>query len=273
MLLWRRTTVERSHELRSAGRTRTLCTGGGNHPNRGPHPARSGRDQGSCEYRRYGSNRDTPPITRKVAPLVIGTLALAYPFTGRWLVQNSPANRVPSHGTPAYSSAHAIDFVPVDTQRRSAPFSVASMFRPEPPDLFVGFRLPVLAPVTGRVVAVHDGDPDHDAFRGLPSVGYALTQRRRAADGWAGLAGNHVVIEVEQGAVVALCHLRRGSVSVTTGQTVSVGSPIGQCGNSGNSTEPHVHVQAMTHPDADRARAIPIEFPDGLPRNGQVVNA
>ncbi|HEY3338332.1 MAG TPA: M23 family metallopeptidase [Propionicimonas sp.] len=202
---------------------------------------------------------------------MITTLPLAYPFTGRWQIRNSPANRVPSHGTPAFSSAHAIDFVPVDSLRRSAPFTLASVFRPEPPDLFFGFRLPVLAPVTGRVVAVHDGDPDHHAFRGLPSVGYALTQRRRAADGWAGLAGNHVVIEVEQGAVVALCHLRRGSVTVTAGQAVTVGSPIGQCGNSGNSTEPHVHLQAMTHADAARARALPIRFPDGLPRNGQVL--
>jgi hypothetical protein len=204
---------------------------------------------------------------------VIGVVSLAYPFTGRWLVRNSPANRVPSHGTPAFSSAHAIDFVPVDMRHRSAPFTLGSLFRPEPPERFIGFRLPVLAPVAGTVIAVHDGDPDHDAFRGVPSVGYALTQRRRAAAGWPGLAGNHVLIEVAPGAVVALCHLRRGSVTVVTGQVVTVGHPVGQCGNSGNSTEPHVHLQAMTHADADRARALPIEFPHGLPRNGQVVTA
>jgi murein DD-endopeptidase MepM/ murein hydrolase activator NlpD len=118
---------------------------------------------------------------------------------------------------------------------------------------------------------VHDGEPDHVAFRGLPSVGYALTQRRRAADGWSGLAGNHVMIEIEPGVVVVLCHLRRGSIPVVPGQAVSVRSQIGQCGNSGNSTQPHVHLQAMTQADADRARAIPITFPDGLPRNGQLV--
>lgn len=202
---------------------------------------------------------------------MIETIALKYPFTGRWLVQNSPGDRVPSHGTHRFATTHAIDFVPVDTQGRSAPFTLGSLFTPEPPDRFIGFRLPVLAPASGRVVGVHDGEPDHDAFRGLPSVGYALTQRRRAVDGWPGLAGNHVVIEIEPGAVVAVCHLRRGSIPVVPGQVVTLGSPIGQCGNSGNSTEPHVHLQAMTHVDADRARAIPITFPDGLPRNGHVV--
>lgn len=200
------------------------------------------------------------------------TIELAYPFTGQWLVLNSPANRVPSHGTPAFGTTHAIDFVPVDPRLRSAPFTLRSLLRPEPPGSFVGFGRPILAPVTGTVVAVHDGEPDHDAFRGLPSVGYALTQHRRVAQGWAGLAGNHVLIEVETGVVVALCHLREGSLRVVGGQRVWAGDPIGQCGNSGNSTEPHVHLQAMTHPDVDHAVGLPIAFPGGLPRNRTVVD-
>ena len=204
---------------------------------------------------------------------MIETLQLAYPFSGRWLAQNSPANRVPSHGTELFGSGHAIDFVPVDAQGRSAQFTLASLIRPEPPERFAGFGRPVLAPTSGVVVAVHDGEPDHHAFRGLPSIGYALTQTRRAAHGWAGLAGNHVVIEVEAGPVVALCHLREGSIVVVLGQTITAGIPIGQCGNSGNSTEPHVHLQSMDRLDADHATAVPICFPHGLPRNGEIVAA
>lgn len=133
-------------------------------------------------------------------------LDLVYPFTGRWLVQNSPANRVPSHGTEAYATAYAIDFV-------------------------------------------HDGEPDHGAVRGFPSIGYALTQRSRAAHGWAALAGNHVVIETDAHQFVALCHLQRGSLKALVGQRVAVGDELGACGNSGNSTEPHLHLQAMSSPD------------------------
>ncbi|MGV8908860.1 MAG: M23 family metallopeptidase [Propionicimonas sp.] len=198
---------------------------------------------------------------------------LAYPFRGRWLVQNSPANRVPSHGTRVFATAYAIDFVPVDARGRSAPFTLASLVRPEAADRFPGFGRPILAPASGVVVAVHDGEPDHDAFRGLPSIGYALTQGRRATAGWAGLAGNHVVIELAPGAVVALCHLRRGSISLLRGRRVAAGDPVGQCGNSGNSTEPHLHLQAMDHPDADRASALPFAFAPGLPRNGDVITA
>jgi murein DD-endopeptidase MepM/ murein hydrolase activator NlpD len=202
---------------------------------------------------------------------VADAVRLAYPFRGRWLVQNSPADRVPSHRTHLFGTTYAIDFVPVDARGRSAPVRLASLVRPEPPHRFTGFGRPVLAPASGTVLATRDGEPDHDAHRGLPSVSYALTQRRRLSGGWPGLAGNHVVIEVAPAVLVARCHLRRGSITVTTGQSVTTGQPVGGCGNSGNSTEPHLHVQAVDRPDLTTARGLPIVFGDGLPRNGQVV--
>ena len=196
---------------------------------------------------------------------------LAYPFTGRWLTQNSPADRVPSHGTTLFATSFAIDFVPVDDAGRTAPIGLRSLLRPEAPDRFVGFGRPVLAPIDGVVVAVHDGAPDHDAFRGFPSIGYALTQRRRAAAGWLALAGNHVMIETQAGSVVALCHLQRASIAVRLGRRVRAGEPLGRCGNSGNSTEPHVHLQAIDRADVDTATAVPFTFGGLLPRNGEIV--
>lgn len=195
---------------------------------------------------------------------------LEYPFTGHWLVQNSPADRVPSHGTDLFATSYAIDFVPVDDAGRTAPVTLASLVRPEPPETFPGFGRPILAPVDGTVVAAHDTESDHPAYRGLPSIGYALTQRRRAAAGWAALAGNHVLVESGD-VVVAVCHLQRGSVEVRPGQRVHVGARLGRCGNSGNSTEPHVHVQAIDDRHVERAVAIPLTFRASLPHNGQVV--
>lgn len=197
---------------------------------------------------------------------------LAFPFVGRWLTQNSPANRVPSHGTAVLGTAYAIDFVPVDEAGRSAPITLGSLVRPDPVDRFPGFGRPISAPVDGVVVAVHDEAPDHPAFRGLPSIAYALGQRRRAAGGWLELAGNHAMIQTPAGPVVAVCHLQLGSVRVRMGQEVEVGTELGRCGNSGNSTEPHVHVQAMDRADPSRARGVPVAFAGRLPRNGQIVD-
>jgi murein DD-endopeptidase MepM/ murein hydrolase activator NlpD len=75
------------------------------------------------------------------------------------------------------------------------------------------------------------------------------------------------------GAFVVLCHVRRGSVEVGVGQRVTVGAPLARCGNSGNSTEPHVHLQAIDGPDPGRAVAVPLTFRGRLPRDGDVVDA
>lgn len=202
---------------------------------------------------------------------------LALPFTGRWLVQNSPASRVPSHGTELFGTSHAIDFVPVGPDGRSAPLTLASMFATERPESFVGFGRQVLAPVGGVVEVVHDGESDHVARRSpLGLLGYAITQSSRVREGAAGIAGNHVAIRIEEG-LVLLAHLRAGSIRVAPGERVTVGTVIGECGNSGNSTEPHVHVQVSSSLERN-ARGIPLALidPSGervLPRNGEVIAA
>jgi murein DD-endopeptidase MepM/ murein hydrolase activator NlpD len=82
-----------------------------------------------------------------------------------------------------------------------------------------------------------------------------------------------VIIGLITGEFVALCHLQHGSIRVSVGQSVAIGDELGQCGNSGNSTEPHVHVQAMDAVDLLAARAIPISFQGkGLLRNREVVD-
>src|SRR5690625_2750619 len=122
--------------------------------------------------------RVTPP-GRTPAPI-----DLIFPFTGTWLTRHSPAKRVPSHGTTALATAYAIDFVPVDDSGRSAPMPLPSLLRPQPPESFPGFGRPLYAPIDGVIFAVSNQEPDHDAHRGLPSLAYALGQRRRLTRGW-----------------------------------------------------------------------------------------
>ncbi|MDQ0093416.1 M23 family metallopeptidase [Paeniglutamicibacter psychrophenolicus] len=198
------------------------------------------------------------------------SMDLEYPFTGRWLTQNSPDNRVPSHGTTLFATSYAIDFVPVTDAGRTAPITFAALLRPEPPGNFPGFGRPLLAPIGGVVLAAHDTMPDHAAYRGLPSIGYALTQQRRARAGWTALAGNHVLIK-SRGGVVALCHLQQDSIEVRPGQHVTTGQLLGRCGNSGNSTEPHVHIQAIDIHDVHAAKEVPLTFRSALPRNGEII--
>lgn len=191
------------------------------------------------------------------------TVSLALPFAGRWLVQNSPARRVPSHGLDVFGQRYAIDFVAVDGRGRTAPTrDWRTLLATEPPERFYGFGLPILAPVGGVVIEIHDGEPDHEARRSQPAlIPYALGQAVRLRQGADALAGNRVVLHDRvSGMLVALVHLRAGSLRVGPGDDVVVGQPLAGCGNSGNSTQPHVHVQVMDDGDLRLARGVPLEF-------------
>lgn len=191
-----------------------------------------------------------------------GLVLLAYPFSGRWLARNSPARRVPSHGTHLMGTTYAIDFIPVDEHGRSAPWTWRAALATEAPETFVGFGAPILAPCPGRVVIAHDGEPDHQARRSqLTLLSYMLGQAARVRSGPTAVAGNHVVTATdERGPYILLAHLQRGSVTVTVGDEVPEGAVVGACGNSGNSTQPHLHIQATDSTNWDQARGLPIAF-------------
>ena len=59
---------------------------------------------------------------------------------------------------------------------------------------------------------------------------------------------------------VELAHLQKGSIRVTIGARLSIGQPVALVGNSGNTTEPHLHIHAV---DPDSGEAIPLTI-DGL---------
>ena len=66
----------------------------------------------------------------------------------------------------------------------------------------------------------------------------------------------------DSGAYVVLAHLRRGSIQVREGASVVAGQQVAACGNSGNSTQPHLHLQVMSSPDPFSANGLPISFRD-----------
>lgn len=80
-------------------------------------------------------------------------------------------------------------------------------------------------------------------------------------------AGNHVALRCEGvDAVIYLAHMQHGSLTVKAGDAVQVNQLMGRVGNSGNTSEPHLHI----HAEKD-GQGIPIKF-DGsfLVRNSLV---
>ncbi|MFD8231046.1 M23 family metallopeptidase [Streptomyces sp. NPDC059696] len=217
---------------------------------------------------RWGGTPDAPGVARE-------PLEVAVPVTGRWSALNSPADRTPSHGVHAHGQTYAIDVLAEPEPGARPAFA---WFRPlaRRPHHFPAFDAPVLAVADATVVRVADGQRDHLSRTSLPGLLYLMLVEGslREMSGVHRLLGNHVVLDLGDGAYAAYAHLRRGSLTVREGDRVRAGQPIARCGNSGNSSEPHLHFQLMDAPDPDAARGIPFTWRGiGVPRNGEFFEA
>jgi hypothetical protein len=188
------------------------------------------------------------------------------PVVGRWRAINSPADRVPSHGIQAYGQAYAVDLVH-EPEEGARPGQCWWPLARRAAD-FPAFGQPILAPADGVVVRVHDRERDHWSRNSWPSLLYVIVEGLlRELTGPNRIVGNNVVIDIGDGRHVLAAHLQRGSISVAVGQPVRAGEPIARCGNSGNSSEPHLHLQVMDHPNLLVAAGLPMAF-DGYEIGG-----
>ncbi|GMA37584.1 hypothetical protein GCM10025876_37880 [Demequina litorisediminis] len=168
---------------------------------------------------------------------------LTSPVLGEWMAAHSPASRVPSQGTHAWGQTYAIDLVyaPTGVDRPRFADGSGSFLGP---GRFPGFGQPVLAPAAGIVVHVTDGAKDHRSRSSRRAIACMFLEgAAREIWGPRAVFGNHVVIRLSDGTHVLVAHLRRGSIRVAEGQSVEAGVVMAACGNSGHSTEPHVHMQ------------------------------
>jgi len=83
-------------------------------------------------------------------------------------------------------------------------------------------------------------------------------------------AGNHVVLDLGHGEYALLAHFRQGTLNVAPGDTVEAGALLAECGNSGNSSEPHLHMHLQDGPTPFKAAGLPAQF-QGYLADGQPV--
>ncbi len=179
------------------------------------------------------------------------------PFGGEWLVGGGGVTPGTSHSWDLVAQRFAYDFLAVDAQGRSHAGDGTRL------EDYLAYGRPVLAPADGEVVAVRDG------VRDAPGPGTGWLDWR-APD----FRGNWVVVRHAEREYSFLAHLVPGSVRVRPGDSVKRGDALGLCGNSGHSTEPHLHFQLQDHPDVFRAAGLPAAFSgcvvDGAPADGPV---
>ncbi|MFF4505463.1 M23 family metallopeptidase [Streptomyces sp. NPDC001401] len=199
---------------------------------------------------------------------------VAAPVTGRWRALNSPASRVPSHGTRAYGQTYAIDIVAEPAEGGRPGFGWWPLVRRS--EAFPAFGADLLAVADATVVRADDRQRDHLSRTSWLALVYFFTVEAvvRSLGGARRVIGNHVVLDLGDGTYALYAHLKRGSLAVRPGDRVRTGQLLGRCGNSGNSTEPHVHFQLMDSADLNCAHGTPFTWRGvGVPCNGRTFEA
>ncbi|WP_217133122.1 M23 family metallopeptidase [Leucobacter chinensis] len=208
-------------------------------------------------------------------------LSVTSPVAGRWLVLNGPSSAVPSHGVRLWGQAYAVDLVadplpssPTPEPAATRPEFGSTAFRDA--KAYPAFGQPVYAMASGEVVAVHRARRDHRARSSHLALLWLMAEgfvRQLGGTRW--LLGNYVTIRAEgvgdRSVYATVAHLQHGSVLVRPGERVAAGQRIASCGNTGNSSEPHVHAQLQDHPRAMLAEGVPMTFAPltALPVNGE----
>ena len=184
-------------------------------------------------------SRDAPVI---IAPPLKGDL---------WLAANGPGNEVGHRravmaltGEGHIPERFAIDWVRL--------FEDGAPFHGDPSNnaSYRAFGADVLAVADGTVVAIVDGVPEN-----IPDPIKRGVQISPATVG-----GNLVTQQVGENRYATYAHLQSGSLRVKKGDRIRRGQILALVGNTGNSTEPHLHFQITDGPAAFDAEGVPYGF-------------
>ena len=180
-----------------------------------------------------GGGAKTRTLEGPAVPVTPSAVVIGPPLRGGvWLAANGPANRtghrravIAVGGTPAIAQRFAIDYVKLGDDDRTYDGDRLKN------DDYHAEDADALAVADGIVVAVEDGIPENIPGRDSRAVPITLET----------IGGNHVIIDIGDGHYAFYAHLKPGSLRVRLGERVRRGQVIGLVGNSGNSTEPHLH--------------------------------
>lgn len=138
---------------------------------------------------------------------------------------------------------------------------------------YFGFGKEVSASLKGRVVKIENNIPESkiiliDDFENaalfIEEIKKIQTEILKK-HGDAGPYGNYVLIQHDNEEYSFYAHLKHGSILVQVGDVVDTQQKIGEVGNSGNSTEPHLHFHVVDSPSFLTQKSIPFSFMDITP--------
>jgi peptidase M23-like protein len=182
---------------------------------------------------KIGTYPDEQTLETTAIPVGHGPIAISAPLRGdHWLAGNGPSNTsghrralIPIDGHAAIAQRFAIDWVRLRDDGKT--------FHDDEKDNknYLAYGNDALAVADGVVTEVKDGIPEN--VPGINSRAVPITLET--------VGGNHVILDIGGGHFAFYAHLQPGSLRVKLGDKVRRSQVLGLVGNSGNSTEPHLH--------------------------------
>lgn len=190
---------------------------------------------------------EDPLLVKPRPPVVIGA-----PVSGdNWYVGNGPSNtsahrstyRV-SSGSTYFAQRYALDLVKLGKDGRTYAGDISKN------ESYHCYKAMVHAVADGQIVAIHDGVPENTPNSGKLAIDLNLEN----------VGGNYVVVNIGYHQYAFYAHMVPGSLKVKVGDIVKKGQSLGLLGNSGNSSEPHLHFHVVDGPSFLGANGVPYAF-------------
>ncbi len=188
-----------------------------------------------------------PYVNESLPVLERNTSQLILPFKGEWTVIWGGDTEELNYHVTTPSQKGAFDLVITDKNGSSHKGTGRAN------EDYYAFGKELFAPVAGEVVAVVDGIPDNQPGTMNPAQ----------------VTGNTVIIKTENNEYYLLAHFKLYSIRVKQGDQIAKGQLLGQCGNSGNSSEPHLHFHLQNTIDMKEAMGAKCYFQE-IRANGEI---
>jgi len=186
----------------------------------------------------FKDNSNLPGLERNISKLIL-------PFNDEWTVIWGGDTKELNYHVESEAQKNAFDFVITDDKGKS--FKTDGKTN----DDYYAFGRDIFAPCNGEVVLVVDGVKDN-----IPGTLNPIY-----------LPGNTVIIKTDNNEYLFFAHFKQHSIAVKQGQKVKQEQLLGVCGNSGNSSEPHLHFHIQNVEDMNIATGVKCYF-DKIQVNG-----
>jgi hypothetical protein len=164
------------------------------------------------------------------------------PFSGRWMVANGGTTKENSHSWNICNQRYAYDFY---IQENGKTFCGSGKDVKD----YLCYAKPILASADGVVVEIKND------FEDTP-----IPEDIEVMCGASDVRGNYIVIRHSKHEYSTTAHIKKNSFCVKVGDPVCRGQQIACCGNSGNTSEPHIHFQVQQSKNFLVSASLPIWF-------------